>query len=101
MASPNIFEMYSDLQSAFTTYLQAGTEAGIENGIHDIRSRLLPRYSFNSLQEGPNRDVRASCVRVVLHIIVALLLLRQADLLSRPFAGFQDLSQFTGFGKRF
>ena len=99
MAPPSILEMFRDLETVVTIYLQAGTEAAIERGIDDIRIHILPTYSFNSFQNGANRDVLASCVRVVLHFILALLLVREAELHRSPFEGFQELSQFIASGK--
>jgi len=99
MAPPSTNDMYNDLETAFKTYLQAGTEAAIKRGIDHIRIHILSKYSHHNAQRGANRDVRASCVRVVLHVIVALLLLREAELHRVPFPGFQELSQFIGSGR--
>jgi len=40
-----------------------------------------------------------SCVRVVLHVILALLLVCEAELHGSPFEGFQEPSQFIASGK--
>lgn len=99
MAPPSILDMYNDLETAFTIYLQAGTdEAAIERGVDRIRIHILPAYSFHYLQWGVNRDIRASCVRLILHGILALMLLREAELRRSQFEGFQALSQFIASG---
>lgn len=96
--SNSILDMYNDLETAFKIYLQAGTEAAIERGIDRIRIHILPAYTFHYHQMGENRDMRASCVRLVLHVILALMPLREAELHRSQFDGLQELSQFIASG---
>jgi len=42
MAPPSVLEMFRDLETVITIYLQAGSEAAIERGIDDIRIHILP-----------------------------------------------------------
>jgi len=97
--SNSILDMYNDLETAFKIYLQAGTDkAATERGIDRIRIHILPAYSFHYHQMGENRDMRASYVRLVLHVILALMLLREAELHRSQFDGLQELSQFIASG---
>ena len=94
MDPPHRLVMSGDLVFAFTTCLSSRTEGAVQHAIDIISNRILPRYNHDA--EGVDWHVRGSCVRVLLHVILAQLLLRRAVLQGVPFEGYQDMPQFIG-----